>query len=129
MVKLQVAESYKMDVGKGIVRLDSKTMEELDEYLNSQGWRPPRDTLAKLAVRNIWIRNRFFRKTLHDLHEDHKGLVVFIVRERALELELSETVHSLLKRSGFEVLFWKVLSPIEVERASKNIIFSYFSNK
>ncbi|MHA1829479.1 MAG: hypothetical protein ACTSX6_12640 [Candidatus Heimdallarchaeaceae archaeon] len=98
-----------------------KTMEELDEYLNSQGWRPPRDTLAKLAVRNIWIRNRFFRKTLHSIHEHHKGLVVFIVRERVLELDLSETIYSLLKRNGFEVLFWKLLNSIEVERASKNI--------
>ena len=35
-------------------------MEALDEYLHEHGWRPKLDTLAKIAVKNRWVWERFF---------------------------------------------------------------------
>ena len=36
------------------------TLEGLDDHLGEVGWRPPRDTLSRLAPKNGWIRARFF---------------------------------------------------------------------
>ncbi len=51
MVKLQVAESYKMDVGKGIVRLDSKTMEELGIHSGDVVKVKGKDEVPAIAMR------------------------------------------------------------------------------
>ena len=38
------------------------SMEALDEYLGSKGYRPSEETLSKLAKHNLWIQKRFFKE-------------------------------------------------------------------
>jgi hypothetical protein len=41
------------------------TLTDLDAHLDQNGWRPPRETLARLAKHNTWLRSR-----LADAHEN-----------------------------------------------------------
>lgn len=86
------------------------TLEGLDRYLDEKSWRPPRDMLARLAVRNPWVRTLIDREA--EGPED-KGLGVFIVRQKGLEGDGLPRVISLLEHHGFEIVATKVLSPRE----------------
>ena len=57
-----------------------RTMEELDDYLATEGWRPKLDTLAKLG-RRIWVYDRFFALG----QGGPVGLAVFMLREWVYE--------------------------------------------
>jgi hypothetical protein len=59
------------------------TLDDLDEYLYCQGWRPKLDTLAKIASKNEWVKKRFF--SYGRVGEGKEiGLAVFIVKEKAV---------------------------------------------
>lgn len=78
------------------------TMETLDEHLARVGWRPPRDTLAKLATTNEWVRTRF-RYGVDD-EPPPPWLSVFVVRERAATPSAVAALRDVLARHGFTVL-------------------------
>ena len=80
------------------------TLEDLDEYLNIKGWRPPQDTLAKLAIKNQWIEKRFFSVSPPEMVHRYKGLVTFVLREKAIELGPHNEMRALLENSGFEII-------------------------
>ncbi len=78
-------------------------MESLDAHLASQGWRPPIDMLARLALRNPWIHDRFFSKDL-SVEPRYRGIAVFLLRERALQSGRAGQVEEQLAQEGFEIL-------------------------
>jgi hypothetical protein len=91
------------------------TMEELDDYLAKEGWRPKLDTLSKLGETNAWVYDRFFA-----LGQDGPvGLAVFMLREWVHERGLVENAVSIIKENGFTILREKVLSAEEKKRASE----------
>jgi hypothetical protein len=96
------------------VALPVGSLEELDEYLASVGWRPSLDALLRLAPSNPWIEARFFggRIEASELPET----AVFVLRDRALAtISLSE-VRRTLDHFGFEVLLTRTLDEAAQER-------------
>ncbi len=81
--------------------LPELTLEGIDEYLNSQGWRPPRDYLEKLSAKNKWIYDHFFSdpEPINPLWE---GFAIFIIRDNGLD-SLSE-IHSTIEKEGFNII-------------------------
>lgn len=77
------------------------TLEDLDEYLDSQGWRPPQDMLVRLAKRNPWIRT-LLRSESNERY-DH-GLAVFLIREEALRRGGVNRAADWLAKQGFSIL-------------------------
>ena len=51
------------------------SMEELDSYLNKEGWRPKIDTLAKIAQWNEWVRVKYFSNST----TNYNSISVFIL--------------------------------------------------
>jgi hypothetical protein len=96
------------------------TMESLDHCLSQQGWRPPIDILAQLAPGNCWIKRRFFGSS--DLDDPvFRGLVVFVLRERAIHLQAEADILEMLRSSGFHILAVKYLRADEVAYAARRI--------
>lgn len=75
-------------------------MEDLDDYLHRHGWRPKRDTLAKIALSNEWVSYRFF----NGRREEEKGLGVFILRQKAYSLGIVDSILNIIKKEGFHIL-------------------------
>ena len=78
------------------------TMESLDEYLAKEGWRPKRDTLAKIAMNNDWVFKRFFADSSS---QKEIGLGVFILKHKALGLDLVDPIVQTIKKDGFAILY------------------------
>jgi hypothetical protein len=96
------------------------TMESLDEFLLSHGWRPPLDTLARLAPHNRWIKKRFF-SSREPADPIYHGLVVFVLRERARQMKMVAEIEDFLRTSGFEIVSAKHLSDDEAAETAKHI--------
>ena len=94
-----------------------KTMEELDEYLAVEGWRPKLDTLSKLGDTNAWVYDRFFSLG----QGGPVGLAVFMLREWVYEKGLADEAVRIIKENGFMVIREKVLSIKEKKRASDTL--------
>jgi hypothetical protein len=76
------------------------TMEDLDELLQEEGWRPRLDTLNFFAENNEWIREHFFNQ-----EADIKGLGVLILRASALKNEdKMQSFEQLVEKEGFVIL-------------------------
>ena len=91
------------------------TMEELDDYLASEGWRPKLDTLSKLGDTNAWVYDRFFALG----QGGPVGLAVFMLREWVYDKNLVDQVVKIIKENGFAIIREKVLSGKEKKRASE----------
>jgi hypothetical protein len=87
------------------------TMEALDEHLEEAGWRPPRDTLARLAPGNPWMRRRFFPNSAPV--PPPPLLAVFVLREVASADADVDRLRALAEEHGFEVVLTHRLSSVE----------------
>lgn len=96
------------------------TMESLDEFLLIQDWRPPLDTLARLAPHNRWVKTRFFSRS-EPADPVFRGLSVFVLRDRAKQMKADSEILDLLRTSGFEIVAVKHLSEAEAAVAAKRI--------
>jgi hypothetical protein len=79
------------------------TLEGLDDYLASHGWRPPVDTLGRLARKNPWIVGQLER-LIPPGWEAYRGLAVFIIRKRAVDLGLGSRIVEQIRGAGFDVV-------------------------
>jgi len=95
------------------------TLEEIDDFLASHGWRPPRDMLAKLSEENIWIRKRFFE--MENKEPIYEKLVVFVFREKVLKHDLDDLLMNKIEESGFRIIASKKLSQEEKDHLSGRI--------
>jgi hypothetical protein len=91
------------------------TLEGLDEHLASVGWRPPIDTLGRLAVKNSWVRQRL-PALLDGAGTEHHGLAVFLIRQGAVDLGYDRDIVALIRREGFQILREEMLSPDAARR-------------
>ena len=76
------------------------SMEELDSYLNKEGWRPKRDTLAKIAQWNEWVRVKYFSNS----SSNNNSISVFILRELAITNNAVEQIKILIRKEGFQIV-------------------------
>jgi hypothetical protein len=107
--------------GKCRIDCGEITMEALDECLFHHGWRPPLDALAQLATNNRWIKRRFFSNPSNTDDPDLRGLVVFVLRERALQLQAESEILDVLQAAGFKILAVEHLCPDEAALAARRI--------
>ncbi len=83
------------------------TLEGLDQFLDSRGWRPPHDMLVRLSRRNPWLRTLLDRPgtTAHN-----RELAVFLIRREALRRGGLARATELLERDGFQIVMTKSFS-------------------
>ena len=94
------------------------SMESLDAYLDSQGWRPPTDYLARLAKRNEWLRDQLNQ---HHTEPDDAGLSVFVIREHAIRRGRKDKVLQILLNQGFSIIKTKVFTDEETKTFARQI--------
>ena len=75
------------------------TMEELDDFMQQEDWRPKIDTLAKIAQWNEWVKVRFFNNNM-----ESGSVSVFILRESAVRNLLVNDIEHLIKKKGFKII-------------------------
>jgi hypothetical protein len=78
------------------------TLEDLDEYLESQGWRPAYDMLVRLSRVNDWLCPLVKAELTADDADD--GLAVFLIRQEAARRGGVERAVEWLSAQGFRIL-------------------------
>jgi hypothetical protein len=91
------------------------TMESLDDHLQVAGWRPPRDTLARLAPGNPWIRRRFFPAASPP---EPPLLTIFVLRDVASTDAEVDALRHLATEHGFDVVLTHRMTPTEREQCT-----------
>lgn len=102
-----------------------QTMEELDIFLASQGWRPKIDTLVKLSEDNQWIKDRFLNCSGSQNDQPHLGFMV--CREKARGSQILPDIVSVIKGSGFAIVFEKELDAEEKKIATEQLRGGFWS--
>ncbi len=97
------------------------TLKDLDRFLASIDWRPSEDTLARLDSREIWLDSSSDKSSSLPDISDVKGLAVFFVRQRALDLNLESTISELLIKEGFNIIDTTILDPEAVKRVKYRV--------
>jgi hypothetical protein len=90
------------------------SLEGLHRYLQSAGWGPPPEMLARLAVadrHSAWLQVLARRLPTH-VHD--QGLAVFVLRQEAVRRGFQEQIVQMIGQSGFEILGVRVLDDDEV---------------
>ena len=87
----------------------------------SEGWQPPRDTLARLDSKELWLQQSQLSDTAQHKEKNFDGLVVFFIRQKALEFGLQNKIVNFLSREGFNILVEKRLNSQEIERVKYRV--------
>ncbi|HEY3393201.1 MAG TPA: hypothetical protein VGK58_10860 [Lacipirellulaceae bacterium] len=95
------------------------TLEDLDGYLDSQGWRPPHDMLVRLARHNRWVRSLLRQPEKLPAADDR--LAVFLVREEALRRGGIERAAKLIESYGFDVVASRRIDASASTRVARSI--------
>lgn len=93
------------------IDLPGLTLEELDSYMLSQNWRPHLDTLSFIANTNIWLKK--YLKSL--VLEEEVGLSVIILKQKAVDRDLSDLISDEIINNGFKILEYKIFNSKEKE--------------
>lgn len=94
---------YLQEKAKACGVLNCSSMEEWDEYLASRGWRPKRDTLAKISTTNSWVQDHHFRnKTLLD-----EGVIALIFKEDVFVRNIDKELINLINSNGYIIINYK----------------------
>jgi hypothetical protein len=101
------------------VNVPTDSLEALDEYLATVGWRPPLDTLLRLSVSNAWVRDRFFADDPGE--SEHPEPTVFVIRERAESVLSLTEILDVIDHFGFEVLAVRRLDDEERARCASDM--------
>ena len=95
--------------GAGLRLPHPPTFEDLDDLLARHGWRPPPDTLERLALWSPWLQSRIY----HGATAAPEGLVVFFIRQQAVDDGLGQILIRGLELRGFEILLVRDLDADE----------------
>lgn len=94
------------------------TLEGVDRYLTSVGWRPPNDALRRLTNVNSLVPTLLNEPSPRVALPERAELSVFLIRERTLDVVTIDEVRRLLDRFGFDVIYVEELDVIKVPRDS-----------
>ncbi len=92
------------------------TLEELDELLAAEGWRPPLDALLRLTATNPWIEPRFFPHD--DIADGRPEPVVFLLRERLATVVGEDEFLKTIDHLGFEAVAVRALDEESRQRVA-----------
>ncbi|MCK6440232.1 MAG: hypothetical protein L6Q71_08550, partial [Planctomycetes bacterium] len=92
------------------------SLDALDGYLKEQGWRPPLDTLCKLAPFNPWVNSLIAPELAKPT--DTPGLACFIIRRSGFDRGQTDAIVARLEDEGFEILRVKKLNDEEAKLAA-----------
>jgi hypothetical protein len=95
------------------------TLEALDRTLHGLGWRPPLDTLCKLAMDNPWIHSLIAPELARVT--EYPGLACFIVHRTGHERGQTDAIVRRLENEGFEILAVRILDGGPAERAAAEV--------
>jgi hypothetical protein len=90
------------------------TMETLDGLLASNGWRPSIDLLERLACSNSWLARKLESEGCGSGSEP-PGLSIFYIRQRAIDLGLTNVIIDTVKAVGFTLITVPRLSSIQLQ--------------
>ena len=89
-------------LGAAVGHSGAVTLNELDEHLAAEGWRPSHDMMARLSRHNSWLRSKLAAEG--DASIDN-GLTVFLLREEGMHRGGVERAQRMLEESGFSILY------------------------
>jgi hypothetical protein len=95
------------------------SLHDLDNLLDSFGWRPPHDMLVRLARHNRWI-GALLRQQRRTARSDDR-LAVFLVRDEALRRGGMERAVQLIEGRGFEIVAAERFDPLTSTAAARSI--------
>jgi len=101
----KLAKDLKINIGS--------TMEELDEFLESQGWKPKVDTLSKIAVYNEWVKKKNIKK-----NDNQYPFSIFILRQYAKDNLMVNSIKKFIIENGYKILNYNSLTG----KIRKNVI-------
>lgn len=104
----QLAKDLKINIGN--------TMEELDEFLESQGWKPKIDTMSKIAVYNEWVRKKYVKKK-----DNPFPFSIFILRQNAKDNLIVNSIKNYIKKNGYKILSYNSLTGSVRKNAKINL--------
>jgi hypothetical protein len=96
----------------------SITLEDLDAWLDAQGWRPPHDMLVRLSRKNRWLRTLVQHP---QTKENDDGLAVFLVRREALARGGVKRAAKLVEEQGFQMLETIAIEESRIETVARSI--------
>jgi hypothetical protein len=95
------------------------TLEDLDAYLDSQGWRPPHDMLVRLARHNRWVRSMLHRPETGPAADDR--VAVFLAREEVLRRGGVDRAEKLIRSYGFDIVATQVIDSAASSHVARSI--------
>lgn len=95
------------------------TLEGLDGYLGSVGWRPGRDALRRLASSNSWVEARHGGPG--EAAADGTEVATFLVREETLAALTLDDVLGVLECFGFDVAYVEEIAGPAREAAARSM--------
>jgi hypothetical protein len=107
-------------IRKFAIQLDLEiklTMEDLDDYMLKSGWRPERDTLAKIAQWNEWVNVHHFQFQ----PKIKTDLFAIIIKAEAVKRNLSKDVITECLHADYVLLENSLLNEKVQKLAIKNI--------
>jgi hypothetical protein len=87
--------------------------------LERQGWKPPRDMVARLGKWNAWIRELFPASKLPA--RDEQGLAVFLVREQSLARASLSQLTAMVEELGLSIIATREFAPHDVRKIAGSI--------
>jgi len=92
-----LAKDLKVNIGD--------TMEELENFLDSHGWRPKIDTLSKIAVYNEWVKKKYIKKNDYLF-----PFSIFILRQHAKDNLIINSIKKFINKNGYKILNYNSLT-------------------
>ena len=99
---------------KAKLEIQGLDFESLYEFLKSIGWIPELDTFRILAREDPWLR-RILSNSTSDVLGDKGELMVFVVRQWAIENNKLDLILDLLERKRIDIIECKFLEREEVD--------------
>jgi hypothetical protein len=100
-------------------KFDTYTLEELDDFLAIEGWRPELDTFIKLSNSNSWMETLILNNSFGDITPFPAGSVLFFIRES--HSHLVDEICLDIKVSGGKVVLTMPLNKEEVDKVTSEV--------
>ena len=78
---------------------------ELENFLDSHGWRPKIDTLSKIAVYNEWVKKKYIKKNDYLF-----PFSIFILRQHAKDNLIINSIKKFINKNGYKILNYNSLT-------------------